>query len=226
MRVEPDLAVGEQNRQLRPGERSAVFTALGELVVRWQELQRPVQVARALQRADQVLILGQPRAGVQLENADRLALQVVVAQDQGGDLVRHADEELVAVAARELAGLHERIEQDLDVDFDVRGVDPGGIVDEIGVEPSAGERVFHPSPLREAEVATFADDFGLQLHAVDADGVVGAITDLRVRLEARLHVGADAAVPQKIHGHLQGRLDDLGRRRRAGFDTQHSARLR
>src|SRR5580704_17444267 len=108
---------------------------------------------------------------MQLENADRLALQVVVTQDEGGDLVRHAHEQLVAVAAGELADLHQRVEQDLDVDFDVRSVDPGRVVDEISVETAAGQRILEATSLRKAEVATFADNFRLQIHAVYADRV-------------------------------------------------------
>ena len=158
MIVEPDLAVGEQNRELRPGERAAVLAPLGQLLVAGQEFQRAVQVARALQGADEVLVFRQPRAGVQLERADRLALQVVVTQDERGDFVRHARQQLVALAARQLAGLHQRIEQDLDVDFDVGGVDTGGVVDEVGVQAAAGERVLDPAALRKAEVAAFADD--------------------------------------------------------------------
>jgi hypothetical protein len=70
-----------------------------------------------------VRVLGQARAGVQLEGADGLALQVVVAQDERGNLVLHAGQELVAPRARQLARGDQRIQQDLDVDLDVRGID-------------------------------------------------------------------------------------------------------
>src|SRR5580704_19785027 len=105
---------------------------------------------------------------MQLENADRLALQVVVTQDEGGNLARHAHQQLVAVAAGELADLHQRVEEDLDVDFDVRGVDPCRVVDEVRVEAAAGESVLDPAALRKAEVAAFTDNFRLQFHAIDA----------------------------------------------------------
>ena len=100
VRVEPDLAVGEQDRQLRARQSDAALAPLGELLVRRQELERAVQFAGALQQADQVLELRQPRRRLQLEGADRLALQVVVAQYQGRDLVGHARQQAVAVAAR------------------------------------------------------------------------------------------------------------------------------
>ena len=63
--------------------------------------------------------------------------------------------------------------------------------------------------LREAEVAALADDPAAQLAAVDADGVVGLVADVGVRLAGGLHVGADAAVPQQVDGRPQDRLDQL-----------------
>ena len=50
------------------------------------------EVAAALERADQALVFGQPLGRALLEHRQRLALQVVVAQDQRRDFVRHAGE--------------------------------------------------------------------------------------------------------------------------------------
>src|SRR2546430_13496361 len=99
MVVEPDLAVSKEYRQLRSRECAAILATLGELIVGRQKFQGPIQVARALERADEILVFAQARAGVQLEGADRLALQIVVAQYQRGDLVGHTSEQLVALAA-------------------------------------------------------------------------------------------------------------------------------
>src|SRR5262249_1043041 len=123
--AEPDLAVGEQDRQLRPSQPHAVLAAIGKLVIARQELQCAVEDTLALERADQMLVLHQPRGSLQLERAERLALQVVVAQHQRGHFRGLPREQAVAVAARELAFGHQRVQHDLDVDLDVRGVDAG-----------------------------------------------------------------------------------------------------
>ena len=60
------------------------------------------------------------------------------------------------------------------------------------------------------EVAALADDLAPQVVAVDADGVVGAVADVRVGLGGRLDVGADPAVPQQVDGREQDRLHELG----------------
>src|SRR5260370_11972277 len=79
--VEPDLAVGEQDRQLRPREPAAALAALGELIVGGQKLQCAVELSGALERADEMLEFLQARRGLKLQRAERLALPRVVAQD-------------------------------------------------------------------------------------------------------------------------------------------------
>ena len=59
-----------------------------------------------------------------------------------------------------------------------------------------------------------ADHLGAQPRGVDADGVVGPVTGVGVRLGARLDVGADAAVPEQAHRRRQDGRDELiGRER-------------
>ena len=81
-------------------------------------------------------------------------------------------------------------------------------------------RVLDAAELRAAEVAAFDDDLAAQLAAVDAQRVVGAVADLRVRLARRLHVGADAAVVEQVDRRLEDRVDELGRRQRVGGDRR------
>jgi len=69
--VEPDLAVGEQDRQLRTREPDAALAALGELIVGGQKLQCAVELSGALERADEMLEFLQARRGLQLERAER-----------------------------------------------------------------------------------------------------------------------------------------------------------
>ena len=74
--------------------------------------------------------------------------------------------------------------------------------------------------LGEAEVAALADDAAAQLAAVDADAVVGLVADVGVRLGGRLHVGADAAVPEQVDGRAQDRADQLVGRQLLGLDRR------
>jgi len=129
-------------------------------------------------------------------------------------------------AARQLALRYLRVEQDLDVHLDIRSVDAGGIVDEVGIHATLGERVLDASALRQAEVAAFADHPGSQLAAVDAHRVVGAVADLGVSLVTRLHVSADAAVPQQINRQAQDGADDFIRRGARALQAQQRARFR
>ena len=127
----------------------------------------------------------------------------------------------------QLAVAHELVEQDLDVDLVVAAVDAGGVVDRVGVDEPAVDRVLDTGELGEAEVAAFADDPGPEFVPVDAQRVVGPVADVGVALDRRLHVGADAAVPEQIDRGAQDRRDEvvgpqLGHRR---LDAEHIAHL-
>src|SRR4029077_5994376 len=94
-------------------------------------------------------------------------------------------------------------QQDLPVDFVVGRVDARRVVDEVGVDPSAAERVLDPAELRAPQVATLADDPSADVAPVDPYRVVRAVAHVRVRFLRRFHVRADAAVPQQVDGCLQ-----------------------
>ena len=123
----------------------------------------------------------------------------------GDHVVGDALEHLVALLHRQLARLDREPEQDLQVDLVVGAVDAGRVVDRVGVDAAAAQRVLDAAALGEAEVAALADDLRAQLAAVDADGVVGAVADVGVRLRRRLDVGADAAVPEQVDRRAQDR---------------------
>ena len=78
--------------------------------------------------------------------------------------------------------------------------------------------------LREAEVAAFGDDLDAQLVRVDAHRVVAAVADLGVGLVTRLHVGADAAVPQQVRLHAQDGAHDILAGRFIGVELQQLTR--
>ena len=91
----------------------------------------------------------------------------------------------------------------------VGAVDAGRVVDRVHVDPAAAAREGDPGALREAEVAALADDAAAQLLGVDPDGVVRAVADLGVPFVLRLHVGADAAVPEQVDRRAEQRVDQL-----------------
>ncbi len=194
--IQPDLAVAQGDGELGTRQSLAGLAALGDLFLGRQIFQRAVQVSGALERADHVGVLAQARLRLELAGADRLALKIVVAQDQARHFVRHLHQQPVAARARDFLGAHRAVQQDLQIDFDVRGVHAGGVVDEIRVEPAAAPRELDAPELRYAEVAALADDLAVQLAGVDAHGVVAAVADIAVALEGRLDIGADAAVPK------------------------------
>ena len=139
-----------------------------------------------------------------------------------------ADEQRVAIVFAQLAVVHRAVEHDLDVHLVVGGVDARTVVDRVGVDAAAGERVLDPAVLGEAEVAALANAAAAQLAAVDPHRVVRLVADGRVRLGARFHVGADPAVVEQVDGCLQDRADQLGRRERvdAVGDPEPGAHLR
>ena len=118
--------------------------------------------------------------------AEQDVLLVVVAQHEVPRR-RRSSRRAARCAARpvELAVAHDPVEQDLDVDLVVGGVDAGGVVDGVGVDPPAGPRDLDPAELGQAEVAALADDPRPQLGAVDPDRVVGLVADVGVGLGAR-----------------------------------------
>jgi hypothetical protein len=121
----------------------------------------------------------------------------------------HLLEQFVALLRGQIALNDHVIQQDLDVDLVVRAVDAGRVVDRVVVQTTTGERVLDAAALRHAEVAALADDLGAELSGVHAQGVVGLVAGLAVRLSARLHVGPDPAVPQQVDGRSQDRADQV-----------------
>ena len=114
------------------------------------------------------------------------------------DLVGHRLQQLRAVVGPDLACRDQRVDQNLDVHLVVGAVDARGVVQRVGVDPAAGQVIFDPPQRGQPEVATLTDHLGPHLITVHPDDVVGAVTDIDVRLGLGLDVGADAAVEQQI----------------------------
>ena len=149
--------------------------------------------------------------GVCPRDAEQVVLRDVVGEHERGDVLGGRGDLLVAALGGELAALHQRVQQDLDVDLVVGAVDARGVVDGVGVDPPARPRVLDAAALGEPQVAALADDRDAQLGAVDADRVVALVARVGLRLVGGLDVGPDPAVPQQVDRRAQDRADQLGR---------------
>ncbi len=176
-----------------------------------QELQRRVQQARCGQVLHEPSVHGQHVGGLVPCVAELDVAVDVVPEDLGRHVVGHLDQQGVALLVRQVALGHHPVEQDLDVDLVVAGVDAGGVVDGVVVQAHPGAGGLDPAPLGQAEVAALADHAAAQVRTVHPQAVVGLVPHLGVGLVGGLDVGADAAVPQQVHRCLQRRPDHLGR---------------
>ena len=220
--MERELGVGEQHRDLGPGERDGAAATFGDFAVVGQELDRAVELVALLQRLHQPLLESEVVEPALLVERDRERLLVIVAQHEGRDLVGHAGEQRIAVGPGQVAVVQRQAQRDLEVDLDVGGVDAGGIVDRIGVEADAAERRLDAAALGHAEIGAFADHLAAERGADGADRVVGAVADRLVAFARRAHIGADAAEPEKVDRRLEDRLHDLLGRRMCRGEAEHA----
>ena len=154
----------------------------------------------------------------------RKRLRAVVVEHEFGDLVGHRDEQVVALLRREVAVAHELIEHDLDVDLVVAAVDTGRVVDGVGVDQPTVDGVLDACQLGQPEVPALTDDPTPQVDGVDAQRVVRTIAGGIVWLGTRLHVRADAAVPQQVDRSAQDRRDEVvgSQRDHVGVDVERN----
>ena len=219
--VQHDLAVRNENSQLRTSQALSRLAPLGEAFFVGQEFDRAIQLTASLHTAHETLQLGQTARRLQLQSANRLALQIIVAQDQRGNFVGHARQEPIPVAPFDAARALLGVEQNLQIHLNVGGIDSGRIIDEIGIDAAAGLRVFDTPALGESEIATFADDFGAHFATVDPHGIIAAVADVDGGFRARFDVSADATVPQQIDLHPQDRAHYVVGRCGGGTEAKH-----
>jgi hypothetical protein len=202
--------------------------ALGHRRFVGQRLDLAVQLLGRFENGHEAGELQSIGGSLALGERDRQRLQIVVAQHERADFFRHRGQKRVALRPGQTAVMHGGCQGNLDVDLDVGGVDASGIVDGVRVAASALQAVGNAAALGDAEVCPLADDLGAYFIGADADRVVGAVADIRVRFGRCLHIGADASEPEQVNRAPQDRGDDLeggGNRlvdpdRRRGFRCQ------
>ena len=207
-RFEMQFGVRHEDAQLGPRQRLIGLLARRQLVPGW----KPLGVAVEQTLPDQVaherpVVVHAPARAVFVER-HRLASGLVVGQDEVGDAVGQALQQLVALVTRHEARVQGLVEDDLEVHFPVGEVDAAGVVQRIRVDTPAPQRVLDPRGLREPEVAAFPHHLGAEVAHVDAHGVVRGVARVGMVFRARLHVGADPAVPEQVDGRRQNGPDE------------------
>src|ERR1017187_11033890 len=122
--------------------------------------------------------IGQVHAAAKLLEAERQHLISIVSDDTVGDFAGACGKRAVAGVASELAAGYGRLEQNFQIDFVIGHIDAGRVVDRVGVETPAGERVLDKRLFGETEVAAFDDYFGAKFGRGDSACIVGVIGDL------------------------------------------------
>ena len=146
---------------------------------------------------------------------ERLVLAVVVARARAPRPRRSSRaSSALRSSSDELARAHRAVEQDLDVHLVVGRVDAGPVVDRVGVDAPAGQRVLDPARWVKPRLPPSATTWHRSSRRVDPHAVVRLVADVGVRLGVRLHVGADAAVVEQVDRRPQDRADQLRRRQR------------
>ncbi len=156
--VERDLGVGDEHGELRRRQAEARPRPRGDLGVAGQELQRAVEVAAALELADEPLVHRQHRGRLLARVAEQHVLLVVVAQHLPRDVVGHLGQQLVALLAR--SGRRRattRSSRILMLTSWSELSTPAGVVDRVGVDADARQGRLDAAELGEAEVAALAD---------------------------------------------------------------------
>ena len=93
----------------------------------------------------------------------------------------------------------------------VGGIDAGGIIDGVGIQPATLQTVFNARALSHAQIGALANHLAAQGRGIDTQRIVGAVAGVHMGFAGRLHIGADTAEPQQIHLRRQHRLEQFRR---------------
>ena len=177
-----ELRIGEHHRELGPRQPRLFRAPLGDLRIARQEFDSTVEQTSRLQHLHQPIFEAEIVGRAALGERKCQRLQVIVAEHECCHLPCHVGEQLVARRVRKLALARGRTQRDLAVDLDVRGIDAGGIVDGVGVEPHALLRRLDAAALGHAQIRTLADHLAAELRCAYANRIIGAVADLLVAL--------------------------------------------
>ena len=241
--IDVDFRVAQHHSKFRSSDALLARLALLDLDIVGQVFQITVEQSAAFKSRYHARDFVHALERAHLAHAERLSLQVVIAQHEPGDVIGHRCQKFVAFLPRQAFFLSDVAEQDFDIYLAVRSVDASGVVDEVGIDTASVVAEFNPGALCQAEVATFSDDLAVELVGIDADVVIAAVADIGVTLRTCLYIRTDAAVPKQVRLHAQDGRDQhirlhcrliraehfahfLAQADRLGLSGKHTATLR
>ena len=152
------LGVGQQHGELRARQAEEGRAACAQRLAVGQAFERAVEEAGGLELGHQLAELGEPRLAAALVERERAAwLRLCASTSAATSSASSASSALRSVGVSAPL-VDERLQRDLEVHLVVRHVDAGRVVDRVGVDAAARERVLDAAALREAEVAALGDD--------------------------------------------------------------------
>ncbi len=220
-----DFRVAQHDGKLRACHALFASLAVLDFYVVGEVLEVTIQQAASFETGNYPADLVYALQGPYFTHAERLRLQVVVAQNIVRHVVGHRGKQFIAFFTRYAFLLGDVAQQDLDVYLAVGTVDARGVVYEVGVDATAVQAEFDAAPLRQPEIAAFAYDLAAQLVCIYAHVIAAAIADIGVAFRAGLHIGADAAVPKQVGGHPEYCLYKFVGLHRRIFGVEHRPRF-
>ncbi len=160
---ERNLGIGEQHRELGPGQSAAAHVTLEDDAIGRQRFEFPVEQTAALKPGHQLDGIADLCRPLFEGHRKTQGLQIIVAQHESRHFIGHRGEEDIAVGPRQAPCGFGARQADLDIDLDVGGIDAGRIVDGIGIDAPALKREFDAGLLGEAKIGAFADDLDAKL---------------------------------------------------------------
>ncbi len=153
-----DLGVGGEHGEFGARQARVARAAFAEFFA-WGQCSFEAAQEPALLDGGRVIAKGAGLgAAANLFEAQHERLVAIVAQHARRDFLGGGGEAAIALIGIESAARHYRLQQDFQVDLVVGHVDAGGIVDGVGVDAAAHERVLDAPLLGKTEVAALDHD--------------------------------------------------------------------
>ena len=215
------LGLAEKDAEQGPVQSGSRAIAAQDIARRHRVVLR-THVAGGHEGIDAVEVLVERRLGSRHVQGDRQSLGGVIGEAQVRHLLGHFGEKGVSrFHILQCFGLEQDAHEDLDVDLVVGHVDAARVVDGVRVQKDAVPGEFEAGLLRKAQVAALRDDLRANLLGVHAHPVVGSVAHVLMLFGRGLHVRADAAVVEQVHGGSEDGADQfLARHGVRGFEAE------
>ena len=126
--------------------------------------------------------------------------------------ISHRGKQFIALLVGHVSRIDHIVDKHLDIDFVIRAINTGGVVDGVGVHAPPCVRKLDSRELGDAEISTLTDHAALKFTRVNAQGIIRTIADVLVTLIGSLHIGSDSTVPKQIDRRFQHRGHQLAGR--------------